>query len=511
MPLFPIRAIALMRRGNCRQSDTRYRQTPYSESTTIPTLILIAPCNPHDGLQQYNKHQVQACHIILGIENLANFGVKDKANASKNKKPTAVSITKIVHDKHILKQRLLFSLFLRPYPGLFSHSPAIHYLCGQYSMSALYIHIPFCRTRCIYCDFHSGTDMSLQERYIEALCTEAALRADELPAPVETLYLGGGTPSQLSPALLHKLFTGLSRHIETAHCIETTIECNPDDLTPLYIEALTKLPINRISMGIQSFDDGELHFLRRRHTAQAAIDAVERCRKAGFDNISIDLMYSLPGQTLEGWQHNIERAIGLGIQHISAYALSYEEGTTLHRLRQTGAVKECDEELSIAMYETLIERLQAAAFEQYEISNFALPGYYSRHNSSYWQNIPYLGLGAAAHSYDGSCRRQNPHYTLQYIQSMEECRCCYKEERLTTDDRFNDMLLTRLRTRRGIDCTKVASTFGPALAGYLVRQAAPYLRQGSMEYDAPYLRIARHSIFISDSIIADLFHIEEEA
>ena len=145
-------------------------------------------------------------------------------------------------------------------------------------MSALYIHIPFCRTRCIYCDFHSGTDMSLQERYIEALCTEAALRADELPAPVETLYLGGGTPSQLSPALLHKLFTGLSQHIETAHCIETTIECNPDDLTPLYIEALTKLPINRISMGIQSFDDGELHFLRRRHTAQAAIDAVERCR-----------------------------------------------------------------------------------------------------------------------------------------------------------------------------------------------------------------------------------------
>lgn len=378
-------------------------------------------------------------------------------------------------------------------------------------MSAIYLHIPFCRTRCIYCDFHSGTDASLQERYVEALCIEAAMRAHELPSAAKTLYLGGGTPSQLPPALLHRLFTGIARHIEIGHCTETTIECNPDDLIPIYIEALTQLPINRISMGVQSFNDTDLRFLRRRHTSQAAIDAVKRCQKAGFRNISIDLIYALPGQTLEQWQRNIDTAIDLGIQHISAYALTYEEGTALYTLRQNGSVKECDDELSLAMYETLIDRLQAAGFEQYEISNFALPGYHSRHNSSYWQNIPYLGLGAAAHSYDGLCRRYNPQDTMLYIKSMEAHRCCYAEEHLSTDDRFNDMLLTRLRTRRGINCDTVRTSFGDKLSRYLLRQATPYLRQGCMEYDAPYLRIARRGIFISDSIIADLFHIDEKA
>lgn len=378
-------------------------------------------------------------------------------------------------------------------------------------MSALYLHIPFCRTRCIYCDFHSGIDASLQERYVEALCIEASMRAHELPSATETLYLGGGTPTQLSPALLHRLFSGIARHIEIGDCTETTIECNPDDLTSIYIEALTQLPINRISMGVQSFSDTDLRFLRRRHTSQAAIDAVKRCQKAGFGNISIDLIYALPGQTLEQWQRNINTAIDLGIQHISAYALTYEEGTALYTLRQNGSVKECDDELSLAMYETLIDRLQAAGFEQYEISNFALPGYHSRHNSSYWQNIPYLGLGAAAHSYDGLCRRYNPRDTMLYIKSMEAYRCCYEEEHLSTDDRFNDMLLTRLRTRRGINCDTVRTSFGDKLSRYLLRQATPYLRQGCMEYDAPYLRIARRGIFISDSIIADLFHIDEKA
>ena len=378
-------------------------------------------------------------------------------------------------------------------------------------MSGLYIHIPFCRTRCIYCDFHSGTDTSLQERYIDALCEEASMRAHELTSAVETLYLGGGTPSQLSPTLLHKLFTGIARHIEIGHSIETTIECNPDDLTPIYIEALFHLPINRISMGIQSFHDTDLQFLRRRHSSQAAIDAVRRCQEAGFQNISIDLIYALPGQSLKAWQHNIDTAIGLGIQHISAYALTYEEGTALYTLKQKGVIKECDDELSLAMYETLIDSLQAAGFEQYEISNFALPGYHSRHNSSYWQNIPYLGLGAAAHSYDDICRRYNPRNTLLYIKNIESHRCCYEEEQLTTDDRFNDMLLTRLRTRRGIDCTQVAATFGSKLAHYLMQQATPYIQQGTMEYDAPYLRISRRGIFISDSIIADLFHIDEMA
>ncbi len=373
-------------------------------------------------------------------------------------------------------------------------------------MAGLYIHIPFCRTRCIYCDFHSGTDMSLQEQYLDAICNEAALRIHELHgATITTIYIGGGTPSQLSPDMLAQLFSRLSTFVDYNRCSEITIECNPDDLTDEYIAALRSLPINRISMGIQSFDDNDLQFLRRRHTAQAARGAIARCQAAGYDNISIDLIYGLPGQSLEMWQENISIALSLGIQHISAYALIYEEGTALMQLKDMGRVQECDEELSLAMYKSLIDSLAVAGYKQYEISNFALPAYEAKHNSSYWDNTPYIGLGAAAHSYDGAIRRFNPAHTAAYITSLQQGKCCYSEEILTENERYHDMLLTRLRTRRGINKEQAATQFSPSLIAHMYRMAARHIASGNMEESDGYLRITRQGLFISDSIISDLF------
>lgn len=376
-------------------------------------------------------------------------------------------------------------------------------------MAGLYIHIPFCRTRCIYCDFHSGTDMSVQEQYIGALCAELDMRIAELQdAPIHTLYIGGGTPSQLSPAALQQLFAHLSKYIDWQQCHEATIECNPDDLSEQYIATLRTLPINRISMGIQSFDDNDLRFLRRRHSVRSAMEAIARCQAAGYDNISIDLIYGLPGQSLEAWQKNIDTALSLGIQHISAYTLIYEEGTALMRLKEQGEVTECDDELSLAMYRMLIERLEQAGYRQYEISNFALPSREAAHNSSYWNDTPYLGLGAAAHSYDGKTRRYNPADTRAYIGAIEQHKCCYEEELLTETDRYNDMLLTRLRTRQGIDEAQAKAYHAPHLIDNMYRMAAPHIACGNMERSDGYLRITRQGLFISDSIISDLFVVE---
>lgn len=373
-------------------------------------------------------------------------------------------------------------------------------------MAGIYVHIPFCRTRCIYCDFHSGTDMSVQDRYIDALCAELDMRIQEIDnAPIHTLYIGGGTPSQLSPSALDRLFAHLSKYINWDNCHEVTMECNPDDLSDDYIAHLRTLPINRISMGIQSFDDDDLKFLRRRHSKQAALDAIARCQAAGYDNISIDLIYGLPRQTLDAWKKNIDTALTIGIQHISAYALIYEEGTALMRLKEQGCIEECSDELSLSMYSLLIDSLEKCAYNQYEISNFALPNREALHNSSYWNDTPYLGIGAAAHSYDSTTRRYNPADTRAYIEAIEQGRCCYEEEILSDIDRYNDMLLTRLRTRQGIDEKKIENEFASEHIEYMYRMAATHLDCGNMEHKNGYLRITRQGLFISDSIISDLF------
>lgn len=375
-------------------------------------------------------------------------------------------------------------------------------------MAGLYIHIPFCKKRCLYCDFYSGTDMSQKERYLRALGREWDRRRSELgKAAVNTVYLGGGTPSQLKISELRFLFDCLYG-IDWTQCEEITIEVNPDDLSKEYIAGLASLPVNRISMGVQSFDDSDLLFLNRRHSSQQAVDAVRMCQDAGFENLSIDLIYGLPGQTLDSWQQNIEQAIALKVPHISAYNLIYEEGTALYCLLEAGKVKECDEGLALQMFELLIDMLEAEGFEHYEISNFALPGRYSRHNTAYWQNIPYLGIGASAHSYNGYSRSWNVADLYGYCDKIESGNIAYTLEQLSFNDLYNDFIITSLRTMWGLDLTRVKALYGNDRYMYCLQQSSVHIQSGNLILSEGRLCLARKGLFISDAIMADLLCVE---
>ena len=293
-------------------------------------------------------------------------------------------------------------------------------------MSGIYIHIPFCASRCIYCGFYSTTGLELRQKYVDVVCKEMTMR--EVSSPIETIYFGGGTPSQLTPEQLRQLFLYINK-VYAPHVTEVTIEMNPDDVTPEYAETLSQLGVNRVSMGAQTFNDERLRFLRRRHSSSQVYDAVRILREAGICNISIDLMYGFPDETLDDFRRDIDAALALDVEHISAYCLMIEEGTALHRM----GVEAADEETERAMYEMLIDCLTAAGYEHYEISNFARPGYRSQHNSSYWNDTPYIGLGAAAHSYDGHCRSWNIADIRAYIAAIERGELPSECEELDTD------------------------------------------------------------------------------
>ena len=319
-------------------------------------------------------------------------------------------------------------------------------------MAGLYIHIPFCKSRCVYCGFYSTTGLELRERYVDALCREMEIRGER--NDIETIYLGGGTPSQLSIEQLQRLFIYINKVKEDA---EITIEMNPDDVTAEFAAELQQLGVNRVSMGAQTFNDERLRFLHRRHNAKQVHQAVETLRQAGFKNISIDLMYGFPEETLDDWKADIEEALSLDVEHISSYCLMYEEGTPLYQLLEQGKVSEVDEELERQMYYTLKDRLEAAGYEHYEISNFARPGFRSRHNSSYWQGIPYIGIGAAAHSYDINTRSWNIADIRQYITGIEQGQRLYESETLDEVTRYNDAVTVALRTCEGLDLSKLTS------------------------------------------------------
>ena len=378
-------------------------------------------------------------------------------------------------------------------------------------MSGLYIHLPFCASRCIYCGFYSTTLPSLRDRYIEAAGREMALRRSYLNPTdpcLKTIYLGGGTPSQLSIGQLQRLFHYIeetwSLEAEQLSRMEITMECNPDDLTPDYVEGLRKLPVNRISMGIQTFSDSRLTFLHRRHTASEATEAVRLLQEAGFSNISIDLMFGFPGETVEEWKDDLRKALSLGVQHISAYSLTYEEGTPLYRMLKEGKIKETDEETSLDMYRMLMDELEATGFEHYEISNFAQPGFRSRHNSSYWQQTPYIGIGAAAHSYDLKSRQWNCSSINHYIEALEAGKLPpMQREELDESTRYDDLVTTALRTREGLSIESLS----PYYRQYLLSCAQPWIESGRMEISKGHLRITRKGIFVSDDIMSDLMHV----
>lgn len=371
-------------------------------------------------------------------------------------------------------------------------------------MAGIYVHIPFCKSRCIYCGFYSTTLFDRQEEYVKSLIKEMDDRKDYLGSePVKTIYIGGGTPSLLKPSSLERLCTTLQDRRHLIYNIEEfTMECNPDDITDEYAGLIASLGINRVSMGAQTFSDERLAFLHRRHRAGDVGKAVETLRRNGIENISIDLMFGFPDESISDWQSDIDEALSLGVQHISAYSLMYEEGTPLFRLLNDGKIREINEETSLRMYEMLIESLANHGFEHYEISNFALPGYRSKHNSSYWKQTPYLGIGASAHSYDIVSRQWNVADVKDYIRLINASSHEYIEEteHLTDTERYNDLITTALRTCDGIDIGSLPQRH----RDFILKASQKHIALGNLTLDNGIIRLTRQGLFISDSIMVDL-------
>ncbi len=372
------------------------------------------------------------------------------------------------------------------------------------SSAGLYVHIPFCASRCIYCGFYSTTSLSLRQRYVDALCRE--MRMLPFKPRVSTIYLGGGTPSQLTHEELCQLFSYIYNVYDVSPDAEVTMECNPDDIG----EGMFKdLPVNRVSMGAQTFSDERLRFLRRRHTSKQVDKAVDMLRKDGIDNISIDLMFGFPGETLDDWNHDVAHAISLNPEHISAYGLMFEEGTPLYRMLEEGKVREIDEELSLRMYSGLVDSLEAAGYEHYEISNFArldcgaANKWRSRHNSSYWHDIPYIGLGAGAHSYYEMTRHWNPDNIIMYMDAIEKGGLPYEEEKIDSDTHYDDIITTALRTREGICLDKLDNGH----RDFLLDNAKQYVDRGLLALEDRHLHLTREGINVSNRIMSDLMDV----
>lgn len=371
-------------------------------------------------------------------------------------------------------------------------------------MAGIYIHIPFCKSRCIYCGFYSTTLLDLRKKYINAVCREMELRKNYIREPFSTIYLGGGTPSLLDEAELTKLFLYINNVYDVDRNAEITMECNPDDITPKFTNMLSRLPINRVSMGAQTFADSRLRLLHRRHNSDEVKHAVKLLREAGIKNISIDLMFGFPDESLSQWKEDISAALALNIEHISAYSLMYEENTPLWKMLDTGKVKEIDEELSLTMFKELVCQLTDAGYEHYEISNFARPGYRSRHNSSYWHQVPYIGLGAAAHSFDLNSRQWNVADLKLYIEEINNGIIPMEREELDNDTTFNDIITTALRTSDGIDLNAMETRLGKRYRNTLISAAGKHIEQGLLEIRHDRLRLTFEGIFISDMVMSDL-------
>lgn len=382
-------------------------------------------------------------------------------------------------------------------------------------MAGLYVHIPFCVSRCIYCGFYSTVGIDKRDEYLDALQKEIEIRNEYLNEDINTIYIGGGTPSALSNKQLERLFRIIGKFVEEKNkCritenkeFEFTIECNPNDLDDEKIDLLRKSLVNRVSMGVQTFDDSRLKFIKRRHNSAQAKKVFRKLRKAGFSNISIDLMFGFPNQTIDEWGKDIDEAIGLQPEHLSVYSLMIEEGTPLYNLVAAGKVKEIDEEKSLAMYKLLCKKMEENGYEHYEISNFAKYGCHSRHNSSYWRDIPYMGIGAAAHSYDGLSRQWNISDLNKYIDEIGKGKVSFEREIIDETTHFNDIITTATRTAEGISLEKIKREFGEKYLNNLMNEAKKHIANGMLEIADDNLRLTKEGVFISDYIMSDLIYI----
>lgn len=325
---------------------------------------------------------------------------------------------------------------------------------------------------------------------------------------ITTIYFGGGTPSLLSPQQLKLIFNTIEDYFNVSEVQEITLECNPDDISHTFLNNLKELPINRISMGIQSFNDETLHFLKRRHNSIQAINAVKNCKDAGYNNISIDLIYGIPGQNSQDFKSDIETAVSLDVTHISSYHLSYEEETPIWQMLINKKIDSIDEEESVQMYNILCDTLKENDFNHYEISNFAKNGFESKHNSSYWNGVPYLGVGAGAHSFDIDTRKWNPDNLSKYIKGIELGHTVYEEEHLTLADKHNEAIMLGLRKQEGISLSNFKNSFGEELYNLLLINTETHINNGTLIKETDRIHFSEHGLFISDNIVSSLFIVD---
>ena len=375
-------------------------------------------------------------------------------------------------------------------------------------MAGIYIHIPFCAKRCTYCDFYTEVAPKLIPVLVDSIVRELNVRKSYLQnETINTIYFGGGTPSILNPEEFSKIFETIFSIYSVDKNAEITFEANPDDLTVDFFDSIKTLPFNRISIGIQSFDDEDLKRINRRHSAKQAAEAVKNAQNAGFTNISIDLIYGLPFQTIEKWNRQLDTALSLNIQHVSAYGLTYEEGTKLWKQRENGTVKPVIDETMNEMYLLLVNKMKENGFEAYEISNFAIRNFRSRHNSSYWKQDMYLGVGPSAHSYDLNSRQWNIASITKYISALENNTTFFEKEELTLFDRYNDYVMVSLRTLEGIDLAFLEQKFGLELATYCFVNIQSYIENNYVIHSNKKLSLTLEGIMISNQILIQLMKV----
>lgn len=372
-------------------------------------------------------------------------------------------------------------------------------------MAGIYIHIPFCKKACTYCDFHFTTSFRYIDDLVNAICKEITFKKDRLKEQIGSIYLGGGTPSVLSIPHFEKIFKTLEQNFAIAENAEITVEANPDDLTQTKLRSLKQLPVNRFSIGTQSFFNEDLMWMNRAHNASEAEESIKRSQDIGFENLSIDLIYGYPLLTNEKWTANINKAIHLQIPHLSAYSLTVEARTALAKDIERGKQPEPSDAQSAAQFVLLTEKLSQSGFEHYEISNYALPGKYAIHNTNYWLGVPYLGIGPAAHGFDGANRYINIAHNAKYISSLQQDQLPETVETLNNLNRYNEYVMTSLRTMWGLDLEKIKLDFGTNFKEALLNEIQPFIIKNQLILKDDKIYLTQQGKLFADGIAAELF------
>jgi len=374
-------------------------------------------------------------------------------------------------------------------------------------LASIYIHIPFCKQACHYCDFHFSTSLKHKDALIDAICKELVLRKDEMQRHIDCIYFGGGTPSLLTEQDLNKIFKTIYAHFEMVDQPEITLEANPDDITELKLQEFKNVGINRLSLGVQSFFEEDLKVMNRAHDSREAKESIKLV-KAYFDNYSIDLIYGMPDMGLNRWKENLDIALDFDVPHLSCYALTVEPDTALKRFIEKDLISPVDDEQAALHFDYLYDTLTKRGYEHYEFSNFSKPGYFSQNNQSYWTGKCYLGIGPSAHSFNGSDKRTlNIKNNIKYIKALEAGRLDNEQETLTKTDQYNEFIMTRLRIQKGVDLDEIQNLFGQSYLEYLLLQSQSHLDDDNLEIHNNHLCIQPQAKFLSDGIAADLFKI----